>query len=317
MAKRKKEDLENDYENVDNLKLIDNLKGLRGENRIPHLEAILKKLSYYEKGGDNSLSMLHMDAFIVKAVQLYFVKKKGNIKKRDVVLMAFGLLKGCEYQKITSHRSRQEWFLRKTSDLEDNPRESVKVYDLTDGKNQDRLCANLEKRESDYIEELKKYLEKVKKDAGDIVSYVTEIDDYVVKNKGEIAFVILPELPNLKRESSTKLIIREYGLKILNELEVIKKGNFVIRFSCIAIVLMVGVSPATPLMQKIIVRYKESIAPERQTVSVNTNNLQDEMRGDRNNEFPQLFTVSESERNDGEASSISDNNFVDTRNARR
>ena len=170
---------ENDYKDVDKLLLLDNLKGLREDDRIPHLEAILKKLRYYEKGGDSSLSMLHMDAVIVKATQLYFAKKKGNVKKRDVVLMAFGLLKECEYQKITSHRSRQEWFLRKTSDLEDNSRESVKVYDLTDGKNQDRLCANLEKRESDYIKELEKYLNEVK-DSEDIVSYVTKIDAYVI-----------------------------------------------------------------------------------------------------------------------------------------
>lgn len=176
-----------------------------------------------EKLSDMNFAMIYLDPFLIKATRLYFENKKGDLRKRDIVLLAFGLLKGYEYQKW-KHVDRQSNFLTNTdylklgkslSDAEDFAIEYIPP----------KTISALADKEQNYIEDLAEYLRTI----SNIVDYAKDIDDYIQYPPEEYAPnkyspVICPTTAYGKREKLvTRSLVIKYGVKVLTELTDIKK----------------------------------------------------------------------------------------------
>lgn len=180
-------------------------------NRQQHLYDLLEKLDYKKV---NSITIQQMDAFLIKAV--HDCLGTDDIH-HDMVLMAFGLLKGFDYETMPSDTERRRNFLLKTDYLVRNTRSESSDFSAAGIDTQKRLIDSLRQTEPRWVSKVAKHLQKQK----DIEKYVDEIDDYVEKNvKGKIISVNLPD-PRFPKGSGM-----EYNIKlILREVVAIKKNT--------------------------------------------------------------------------------------------
>ena len=131
---------------------------------------------------NTSISEVQFDAFLIKAATECF----GVSPKSDIVLMAFGLLKGYEYSKTTIS-NRREKYLREGNYLRTNPRSKIKDFTTATTDEQENEIKNIRNGgEAHPIKLLAEFLIKQ-----NITEYISDLDGYITKGKNPSA--ILPK----------------------------------------------------------------------------------------------------------------------------
>lgn len=162
---------------VDNVAMI--LRDIRNKDRKDCRERLLDELGYKK---NTSISEVQFDAFLIKAATECF----GVSPKSDIVLMAFGLLKGYEYSKTTIS-NRREKYLRESNYLRTNPRSKIKDFATATTDEQENEIENFRNGgEAHPIKLLAEFLIKQ-----NITEYISDLDGYITKGKNPKA--ILPK----------------------------------------------------------------------------------------------------------------------------
>lgn len=103
--------------------LNEQLKHLRDGIKYKRTDCCSKIFYYLGFESNNSVTLFQMDSFLIKMIEEYFGKSKDS----DILLMAFGLLKGYEYWNISITERRRK-YLNQSNYLESNPRSKVKSF---------------------------------------------------------------------------------------------------------------------------------------------------------------------------------------------
>lgn len=123
------------------------------------------------------------DAFLVKAINQRF---RGSMDA-DITLIAFGLMRGYEYDKIATTNRRCK-YLKESDYLSYNSRNKIKSFIGIDSAEKKKLIENLRKKENKRIEWLADFL----LDQGNIRQFIEEVDNYIEIVDGK-QFAKLPE----------------------------------------------------------------------------------------------------------------------------
>ncbi len=249
MGKRKTIDEDVDTLSKKMIKLRDTTKN----DRIAYSEEILKLLKY-----EKEREPYEFDAFLVKAIEIKFKESRNA----DIVLMAFGLMQGYEYGKITITDRRYK-YLEESDYLAYNPRSKIKAFaDATEDEKYD-LAENLRSGPEDKrIEWLADFL----LDQGNIGEFIEEIDDYIETVDGK-KIAKLPEPNYLKNK---RVVQNGYadGNNVGNELD--GNNNFQ---------TTTKQEPENNLEEKINIAQKESNSENPVPENITTENQHDRENG--------------------------------------
>lgn len=161
-------------------KLLINLRELKGECRTTFCYDILAYLEY-----EAELSTCKIDAFFIKAVR----KKFGEFNiEADIVLMALGLLDGCDYNVSLQIKGRREIFLRESTYL----KQDKSSYDKATDDDKKKYIDNLRNSEDNELLLLSKFLIKNK---DKMKEFLNDIDDFI-----DDGIAIFPTPSYLKRK---------------------------------------------------------------------------------------------------------------------
>lgn len=173
---------------------------------------LFSTLKYKGKTGekiDLSFFKSKMDALLVKAAIEHF----GISPDSDIVLMAFGLLEGYEYQRISLYDRRKN-YLRESQYLKTNPRSKIKGFDEATEEEQRREIQNIRKGGEDTpIQSLAGFLIDQ-----DIEEYIKDLDGYITKGDRPIAILPKPsyQIDNLSTNKSTN---SDTGVKTISHID--------------------------------------------------------------------------------------------------
>ena len=179
--------------------LASKLNGIRGNGRKDSAIEILDILGYKDY---ISVPLYQFDAFLVKtATELY-----ENNYRFDILLMAFGLLDGYDYNNGIPIGVRREKYLIESNHIQNNLREKIKSYTDVDKKTQEQLKNNLRKGvEETSIKDLAYFLyEKFLTGNEDIEKYLNTLNEYiekVVDNKNHVSYRVKLQIPLYKRNT--------------------------------------------------------------------------------------------------------------------
>ncbi len=187
-------------------------------DRVNRKTEVLHCLGYAD---DKSVSIPEFDAFLVRVASERF----GVSANRDIVLMAFGLLNGYHYEKITLIKDRRAKYLTDSDHLQTRTRKKESYADASD-KRKNTLKNTLSKIENRLIQDLADYIAEQAED-GNITEYVKShispiatpipiyilskddpepiADDYkddVTAAEMSLDDAVTPEVPHINSESS-------------------------------------------------------------------------------------------------------------------
>lgn len=180
------------------IKKLIKLRDISKNDRTKCGEEILKSLNYKKQRKN-----YQFDAFLIKAIDWRF----GESMDADIVLMAFGLLQGYEYDKIAITNRRYK-YLEESNYLEYNPRSKIKSFVGVDDREKKKLVEGLRKKEDKRIEWLADFL----LDQSGIEKFIDEVDDYIEIIDGK-SFAKLPEPSYLLQDNIAQNEAADIGQK--------------------------------------------------------------------------------------------------------
>ena len=121
---------------IENVALI--LREIRDKEKHDRRDCCVKLLDKLGYKKNTSVSLVKFDALLIKAaIECFDVSPKS-----DIVLMAFGLLKGYEYQRTTISERRRK-YLRESNYLQTNSRSKIKKFDEATEDEQEQEIKNI------------------------------------------------------------------------------------------------------------------------------------------------------------------------------
>lgn len=175
------------------------LRDIRDKEKNDRKDCCVRLLNELGYKKNTSVSMVQFDAFLIKATIEHF----DVSPKSDIVLMAFGLLKGYEYQTTTISVRRKK-YLQESYYLQTNPRSKIKNFDGATKEEQEKEINNIRNGgECRPITSLAEFLIKQ-----NIAEYIKNLDGYMTKGKNPKAILpkpsySLPDFPDETGPAST------------------------------------------------------------------------------------------------------------------
>lgn len=171
--------------NINATELTLELLALRNEGNRDRENCRVKVLHCLKYADDKSVSIPGLNAFLIRVTSERF----GISANRDIVLMAFGLLKGYHYEEINEIENRRDKYLTDSNHQQTRARKKEPYVGASD-KRKKALRGNLRKMEDGLIESLAYHIAKQAKNADENADEEGGIEKYV---KSRISPIAIPQ----------------------------------------------------------------------------------------------------------------------------